>query len=136
VTYHSTATNLFGGATGMGDVIRADVSSSPPGQTWVSRPFGDTRPNGPSDHPTSTYPGDILLFDSAATNITNPGRSTNTAPAIFFWSSVDRLVKLRSRPCVTCDPLRGPATDPVTSYVANYTLFRHDGQLWMIYIPK
>jgi len=138
VTYHSRAINLFSGATGLGDVIRADVTRRPPGQIWVSR-GRQGAPNGDSDHPTSTYPGDLILFDSTASNIVNPGRAfldDDNAPDVFLWGSTDRVVKLRSRRCYTCPPLAGGSTNPVTSYVANYTLFRHDGQLWMRYLPK
>lgn len=138
VTYHSRATNLFAGATGRGDVIRADVTRRPPAQTWVSRGLTGP-PNGDSDHPTSTWPGDLILFDSTASNIVNPGHAfvdNNNAPDIFLWGATDRVVKLRSRLCYTCPPLPGGSTNPVTSYVANYTLFRHDGQLWMRYLPK
>lgn len=137
VTDHTTATNLFRGATGVGNIVRADVVRSPAAQVWVSHPFGGGAPNGSSDDPTADYLANLLFFDSEASNIHSPGfRDTNGAADIFIWGANDGLVKLRSTACNGCDSLRGASTDPVRSYVANYTLFTHGGQLWMRYIPK
>ncbi|MGI8920303.1 MAG: hypothetical protein ACR2HD_01315 [Solirubrobacteraceae bacterium] len=89
--------------------------------------------DGPSDHPPTGYLGNLLMFDSLASNLAQPGGSfadTNNASDIFLWGDKDRLVKLRSIPCNTgCHPLNGASSDPVTSYVDNYTLFYRNGQL-------
>jgi hypothetical protein len=140
VVYHTTSSNL-GAPTAVGSVIRADVTRSPAAQLWVSRPFdGLTLPNGPSDDPSIDFDGGLLMFDSSASNIGEPGPSNvdnNNASDIFLWGANDRLVKLRSLPCdAECHPLSGASSHPVTSWVINYTLFTHDGQLWMRFIGK
>jgi hypothetical protein len=138
VTYRTDASNLAAGATGVPSIVRADITTRPITQDWISHPFQRRGPaNGPSDNPTTDYHSAMVFFDSAATNIVNPGRTDdNDAPDIFLWTSAGDFVRLRSRPCDLCAQLPGSSTQPVTSWLANYTLFDHVGQLWMRYIPK
>jgi hypothetical protein len=137
VAFETDASDLLPGDTnGVTDIVRADLSSSEPTLTWVSRtPFGGIA-NGASHDPVITDAGAFVFFDSGATNL-RPSQlhhaDSNGLQDVFLWNAHTDNVSLESRNAQN-GFLSIPSEDPVTSSRGNYVLFESAQQVYLRYL--
>lgn len=84
VAFHSYATNLVAGDNnGQKDVFVHDLNSQ---QTWLASlsARGD-RGNGPSYGPALSWDGDLVAFESQATNLALEGAPAPNGTAFVYW---------------------------------------------------
>ena len=132
--FQTAATNVFPGDTnGVPDIVRADLSKSPPAFMLASR-RGQTIANGASDHPSIGRTGQDLFFDSQASNL-EPNDKDCTGDVFHLYAvrdatvftSLDSQNRIPNAPYGTrlpCPPLvAAPSLKPATSYYSNYVLY-------------
>ncbi|MFL5894285.1 MAG: hypothetical protein ACJ76Z_04125, partial [Thermoleophilaceae bacterium] len=101
VAYETEASDLLDhDGNHVGDIARADMHSSPPGQRWVSRSAFSGHGNGSSCRPVMSGAGLFVLFESDATNFrpsatVRPDR--NGVTDVFLWNGRSGNVSLESR---------------------------------------
>lgn len=107
------------------DVGRADMSKTPPGQTFVSRSKFSGTGNGDSRAPVISGAGMFVLFESDANNF-RPSASvrhdSNGVTDVFLWNARTGNVSLESRDS-TNHYLPAASRAPSTSSRGNYVLF-------------
>ncbi|MFL5896282.1 MAG: hypothetical protein ACJ76Z_14365, partial [Thermoleophilaceae bacterium] len=126
VAYETEASDLLDhDGNHVGDIARADMHSSPPGQRWVSRSAFSGHGNGSSRRPVMSGAGLFVLFESDATNFrpsatVRPDR--NGVTDVFLWNGRSGNVSLESRDSQN-HYLPAPSGAPITSSRGNYVLF-------------
>ena len=126
VAYQTDASDLLDrDHNGTTDVARADMSTSPPTQRWISRSAFSGTGNGPSRLAAISDAGQFVLFESDATNF-RPSAAvrpdTNGVTDVFLWNGRTGNVSLESRDSQN-HYLPAPSGAPVTSSRGNYVLF-------------
>jgi hypothetical protein len=126
VAFETDASNLLpDDSNGVTDIVRADLGTGRPKQSWVSRTSIGGIGNGASDNPVISDAGEFILFDSEATNL-RPSQAVRLDPNgvrdVFLWNAPTRNVSLESRDSGN-GYLRSPSQHPATSSRGNYVPF-------------
>lgn len=140
VGFRTLASDLAGGdSNGVADVVRADMSRSPPRMLVVSRAG-----NGASSNPAMTRSGSPMLLQTGADNLTAvPQVDRNCIDDVLSWTIAKRRLAVQSRdsdghisgnpanpaaePCPS--PATSPAINPAASYFGNHLAFEDGNPL-------
>jgi hypothetical protein len=125
VAYETAASNLVAGdGNRASDVVRADLSASPPRQLLISR-TPNVIGNGPSNRPAISGAGHSVLFDSEASNLKmfpNFADDLNGARDVFIGVVGHRSASFESLSAQNRQAL-APSENVATSTHNNYIAF-------------